>query len=139
MNQHSSNPQNLPDEAPELWPGKLNTQETLPDFFGRVWEAYLPLGLDASLLKKLDKKLLTAIRNYPANEGKPWPEKYRVPNRMSMLADAEEKFNSGKATLLSPRELAAVARKLLRDNNQTDKPSRGRTRPQKTDKREELG
>jgi hypothetical protein len=104
----------LPENAPELWPGKCHTSESLPEFFERVWGPYVNSGLTIARLKNLDRPLWSAIMNY---RGKLSPAESAVlPLTPRMrLASLMNEYSTGNLDRLTPDDLVRVARKLQRD------------------------
>jgi hypothetical protein len=105
----------IPRKAPEKWPGRWHSTETLPEFFRRVWGRYLPAGLTLSHIKSLDQKLYNAISNYQKKH-LPWPKELELPNREQRLSMLVRQFKAGDISRMSPEDLVAVTRKLQRDS-----------------------
>jgi hypothetical protein len=108
-------PVSIPREAPECWPGKLRAQETVVDFFKRVWSKYIPHGLTLAHIRRLDRKLYNAIANYRAN----WPKDLKLPKQREILMEKVQKFRKEGANVLDPGDLIAVARKLARERTKS--------------------
>jgi hypothetical protein len=106
----------------ERWPGARNTDEALPEFFRRVWGVYLSRqGRSFSLVRKTDKRLYTAISNWIHRDRKAWPSDLPLPPTQSaILAGNLETYFRAGARALSPKALAAVARKLERQQAKAD-------------------
>ncbi len=114
----------LPKSAEELWPGRCHSTESLVKFFTRVWGKYIPFGLSMSYLCEVDEKLYHAIHNYHATTGKRWPKKLRVKTREGNLQEKFNRMQKEGVEALTPEELYAVARKMLREKKQSSKPAR---------------
>jgi hypothetical protein len=106
-------PTALPKQAPELWPGKREAQETLPVFFRRVWGKYVRKGLRMSHLKDLDPGLAGSLRGHLDN-GLSWPDDLRMATQRSELQEAVREFNKGNINKIEPKLLLGVVRKLQR-------------------------
>jgi hypothetical protein len=117
-----SKPLTLPDNAPELWPGRCYSNEDLADFFRRVWGKYLPL-LSEKYLREKDPRLPRAIRDYPKTFGKTWPSDLRISTQRSRLAAKFDLVRTKGMDAVSPQDLVSIARSLARKRIPSSHPS----------------
>ena len=107
---------NIPNRAPEEWPGRCHTSEDVADFVRRVWSRFICEGLTLRDIERRDVRLYNAIRNYQSVTGKPWPKDLSRLSERGRVADALERVRQHGVSAVTPKELMAVARKLARDS-----------------------
>lgn len=114
MTKNNKKKLDIPKEAPVLYSPDWSRGKSIPDFVRQVWGPYLEAGLTIRDIRRMDRALYKAIWNYRAKK-LPWPEDLKLPSQRDKLTEALQLFRAGKLDLLSPKQIAAVGRKIERD------------------------